>query len=64
MFLDQSESAMHLKSTIDKIEKVTNLKSYLRHYKKLVIAALALTTENYKQAIEICKERCGNPRFL
>lgn len=29
-----------------------------------MIAALALTTENYKQAIEICKERGGNPKVL
>ena len=63
-FWDQYDSAIHQKQNVSDIDKFTYLKSYLCDSANFVISALALTLENYKDAIDLLRQQYANPQVL
>ena len=63
-FWDQYDSAIHQKQNISDIDKFTYLKSFLRDSADSVISGLTLTSENYKEAIDLLRQRYPNPQVL
>ena len=63
-FWDHYDSAIHQKQIISGIDKFTYLKSYLFDSAYTVISALTLTSENYKKAIDLLRQRYANPQVL
>ena len=58
------DSAIHPKQNISDIDKFTNLKSCLCDSTNSVISGLTLTSENYKEAIDLLRQRYANPQVL
>ena len=56
-FWDQYGSAIHQKQKISDNDKFTYLKSYLCDSANSVISGLTLTSENYKEAIDLLRQR-------
>ena len=63
-FWDQYESTVHKQAHLSNIDKFTYLKSLLNSNASECIAGLALTNENYNEAILLLKERFGNKQLL
>ena len=63
-FWDQYGSAIHQKQKISDNDKFTYLKSYLCDSANSVISGLTLTSENYKEAIDLLRQRSANPQVL
>ncbi|GFY78680.1 uncharacterized protein TNIN_162431 [Trichonephila inaurata madagascariensis] len=58
-FYNSFEIAIHKNDTLNKIEKFTYLKSYLRGAASTAISGFALTNENYDSAIQLLQDRFG-----
>ena len=63
-FWDQFSSAIHENHSHSEINKFTYLKSFLCDSAKLTISGLSLSSENYKEAIDLLKQRYGNTQVL
>ena len=61
---DQYESAIHQKQNISGIDKFRCLKLYLCDSVNPVISGLTLTSENYKEAVYLLRQRYANPQVL
>ena len=67
-FRDQFNACIHLRkfkkihsnNLINKIEKISYLKTFLNESASNCISGLTLTTENYDEAVKILEERFGN----
>ena len=57
-------SMIHQKQNTSDIDKFTYLKSYLCDSANSVISGLTLTSENYKEAIDLLRQRYANPQVL
>ena len=55
---------IHQKQNTSDIDKFTYLKSYLCDSANSVISGLTLTSENYKEAIDLLRQRYANPQVL
>ena len=64
MFWDQLESAIHSKESLSDIDKFTYLKGLLTGSESDCISGLSLTVPNYKEAVNILKERYANPKII
>ena len=62
-FIDCFESSLSIYDITD-VQKFTYLKKYLTGDAEQAIAGLALTTDNYQEAMEILKERFGNKQVV
>ena len=63
-FWDQHDSAIHQKQNISDIDNFKYLKSYLCDSANSVISGLTLTSENYKEAMDLLRQRYANPQVL
>ena len=63
-FWDQFESFIHSKESLSDIDKFTYLKGLLTSSASDCIPGLSLTVQNYKEAVNILKERCANPQVI
>ena len=63
-FFDQYSSTVHSKTNLNDIDKFTYLKSLLSKAALETISGLTLTSDNYSEAIELLKNRYGNPQML
>ena len=63
-FWDQFQSAIHTKESLSDIDKFTYLKNLLTDTASDCISGLSLTSQNYKEAIDILKERYANPQII
>ena len=63
-FWDQFTSAIHENDSLSEINKFTYLKSFLCDSAKLTISGRSLSSENYKEAIDLLKQRYGNTQVL
>lgn len=63
-FWDQFESTVHNNKAINEIEKFNYLRSLLEENAYSAISGLTLSSENYKQAVEILKTRYNNEQVL
>ena len=61
---DQFESSIHSKRGISDIDKFSNLRSFLAPVALETISGLTLSSQNYSEAIDLLKNRCGNPQTL
>ena len=61
---DRFSSAMHPNDSINDIEKLCYLKSFLSDSAKSCISGLSLSSANYFEALELLKQRYGNPQML
>ena len=63
-FWDHFSSAIHENDSLSEINKFTYLKSFLCDSAKLTISGLSLSSENYKETIDLLKQRYGNTQVL
>ena len=63
-FWDQQDSAIHQKQNISDIDNFKYLESYLCDSANSVISGLTLTSENYKEAMDLLRQRYANPQVL
>ena len=63
-FWDSYEAAVHNNEGLADIEKFTYLRSFLEGEAAAAISGLALTANNYKEAIELLKKRFGNKQTI
>ena len=63
-FWDQYESSIHNQAGLSDVDKFSYLKGLLSSSAEECIAGLAITKENYKQAITLLSERFGNKQLL
>ena len=63
-FWDQFSSAIHENDSLSKINKFIYLKSFLCDSAKLTISGLSLSSEKYKEAIDLLKQHYGNTQIL
>ena len=63
-FWDQFNVAIHQNESLSDINKVNYLKRFLTGEALVSISGLALSSDNYKEAIDILKKRYGNPQVL
>ena len=63
-FWDQYNSSVHSQETLSAIDKFSYLKGLLCTQASECISGLALTTENYEEAIVLLTERFGNKQLL
>ena len=63
-FWDQFESSVHKQEGLSHIHKFNYLKSLLTSTASECIAGLAMTNENYEEAVSLLKERFGNKQLL
>ena len=63
-FWDQFSSAIHENDSLSEIKKFTYLKSFLCDSVKLTISGLSLSSENYREAIDLLKQHYGNTQIL
>ena len=57
-------SMIHQKQNTNDIDKFTYLRSYLCDSANSVISGLTLTSEKYKEAIDLLRQRYANPQVL
>ena len=55
---------IHENDSLNEINKFAYLKSFLYDSTKLRISGLSLSSENYKEAIDLLKQRYGNTQVL
>ncbi|XP_061173695.1 uncharacterized protein LOC133182864 [Saccostrea echinata] len=63
-FWDSYESTIHCNHTLMPIQKFSYLKAQLRDTAAQTIAGFALTNANYETAIDLLKERFGQPQKI
>ena len=63
-FWDQFESSIHSKRGISNIDKFSYLRSFLAPVALKTISGLILSSQNYSGAINLLKNRYGNPQTL
>ena len=63
-FWEQYDSSVHQKQNISDIDKFTYLKSYLCDSANSVLSGLTLTSENYKEDIDLLRQRYTNQQVL
>ena len=63
-FWDQFESTIHSKTNISSIDKFIYLTSFLCKSAYDTIYGLALTSQNYLEAVQLLKNCYGNPQVL
>ena len=63
-FWDKFESNVHVKTTLSDVDKFSYLSSLLKGPAGDCISGLKLTSENYKEAVELLKARFGNTQLL
>ena len=63
-FWDIFESAVNRNTDISRIQKFTYLKSWMTGAAESAITGLPLTEDNYETAIDILRDRFGNPQLL
>ena len=63
-FWDQFESSVHSKTSLSDVDKFSYLKSLLDGPAGDCIAGLKLTSDNYKEAVDLLKSRFGNTQLL
>ena len=63
-FCDQFSFEIHENDSLREINKLTYLKSFLCDSAKLTISGLSLSSKNYKEAIDLLKERYVNTQVL
>ena len=63
-FWDQFESTIHSKTNISNIDKFSYLTSFLCKSAHDTISGLAPTNQNYLEAVQLLKNRYGNPQLL
>lgn len=63
-FWDQFSTAIHENCSLTDIDRFNYLKRYLKDQASDTISGLTLSSENYKEAIEILRSRFGNPQVL
>ena len=63
-FWDQFESSIHSKRGISDIDKFSYLRSFLAPVALETISGLTLSSQNYSEAIDLLKNRYGNPQTL
>ena len=61
---DQFPSAIHENDSLSETNQYTYLKSFLCGSAKLTISGLSFSSENYKAAIDLLKQRYGNTQVL
>ena len=62
-FIDSYETAINSSSNLSNIEKFNYLRCYLEGDALHTIAGLTLTSEKYKKALDLLKNRYGNPQL-
>lgn len=63
-FWSQFDCTIHQSETLSEIDKFKYLKSYLTGKAAAAIEGLAVTTENYRVAIDLLKERFGQKELI
>ena len=63
-FWDSFEAAIHTNESLNDIEKLNYLRTYLEGPAAATIAGLALTKENYATAVELLRDRYGNKQMI
>ena len=63
-FWNQFESGIHSKRDISDIDKFSYLRSFLAPVALETISGLTLRSQNYSGAINLLKNRYGNPQIL
>ena len=63
-FWDSFDAAIHSNESLNDIEKLNYLRSYLEGPAAATITGLALTKENYKIAVDLLRERYGNKQVI
>ena len=63
-FWDQYESSVHEQPYLSAVDKFSYLRSLLNSTASACIAGLALTNENYNEAVLLLNERFGNKQLL
>ena len=63
-FWDKFESNVHTKTTLSDVDKFSYLSSLLKGPAGQCISGLKLTSENYKEAVDLLKARFGNTQLL
>ena len=63
-FQETYEAALGENESLSEIEKFTYLRGYLQGKTNQAIEGFPLTSENYKRAWELLKERYGNPQLI
>ena len=63
-FSDQFESKIHSKININNIDKFSYSKSFLCPWAYETVSGLALTNQNYLEAVKLLKQRYGNPQLF
>ena len=63
-FWDKFESNVHNKTNLSDVDKFSYLSSLLKGPAGQCISGLKLTSENYKEAVELLKARFGNTQLL
>ena len=63
-FWDQFNVAIHQNESLSDINKLNYLKRFLTGEALASISGLALSSDNYQEAIDILKKRYGNPQVL
>jgi hypothetical protein len=63
-FLDQYQVSVHNNVSISDIDKFNYLKGCLKGEAGAAISGLSLSSENYKEAVSILRDRFGNEQVL
>ena len=63
-FIESFEAAVHTNGDIPKIQKMSYLLSFLTEEAENSVKGLRLNSENYLKALDILKDRFGNPQVL
>ena len=63
-FWDSFDAAIHSNESLNDIEKLNYLRSYLEGPAAATITGLALTKENYKIAVDLLRNRYGNKQVI
>ena len=63
-FWDSFDAAIHNNESLNDIEKLNYLRSYLEGPAAATITGLALTKENYKSAVDLLCKKYGNKQVI
>ena len=63
-FWDQFNVSIHVNESISDVDRFNYLKKYLSGKALSTVTGLALSSENYKEAVTLLRERFGNPQVL
>ena len=54
------DASIHKNTSLSDIENFNNLRTFLTDSTESLISGLSLSSENYKEAVNVLKERFGN----